>query len=70
MNIKRGDLVEATTASKGIVRMRALGRPMQGYDFPVVWLCTEDEWARATAAHEEPDGIAWPLDAIHELATT
>lgn len=69
MKIERGDLVEATTASKSIVRMRALGQPMQGYDFPVVWLCTEDEWVRATSVNEEPDGIAWPLDAVRELAT-
>ena len=70
MKIERGDLVDATTASGLTVQMRAIGKPMQGHDFPVVWLCTQDEWDRAAALGDEPDGIPWPLDAVHELATT
>jgi hypothetical protein len=70
MNIQRGDLVDATTAGGGVVRMRALGTPTQGHNFPVVWVCTQDEWDRAAATGDDPDGLPWPLDAVHELATT
>ncbi len=41
---------------------------MQGHNFPVVWVCTQPEWDRAISANDEPDGIPWPLDAVHELA--
>jgi hypothetical protein len=63
-------LVDATTASGAIVRMRALGGPTKGRDFPVVWLCTEHEWDRAQAVGDEPDGIPWPLEAVRDLAAT
>jgi hypothetical protein len=68
MKIERGNLVDVTTASGSVVRMRAMNGPVQGHDFPVVWVCTEGEWDRASAAGEEPDGIPWPLDAVSELA--
>lgn len=68
MKIQPGDLVDATTASGTIIRMRAIGKPMQGHDFPIVWLCTEAEWNRAVSANDDPDGIPWPLDAVRELA--
>ncbi len=50
--------------------MRALGRPIQGRDFPVVWVCTDNEWERANAAGDDPDGLPWPLDAVHQLVAT
>lgn len=68
MAITRGDVVEATTAGGGLVRMRALGSPMQGQDFPVLWVCTEEEWERATTEGDDPDGLPWPVTAIGELA--
>jgi len=67
MAIERGILVEVTTAGGDRVRMRALGRPQRGRDFPVLWVCTEEEYVVATEADEEPDGLPWPLDAVHEL---
>lgn len=67
MAITRGDVVEATTAGGEQVRMRALGAPTQGYDFPVLWVCTEQEWRRAQVANDEPDGLPWPITAISEL---
>lgn len=64
MAIEAGMLVEAMTASGTTVRMRATGQPVQGRDFPVVWVCTEEEW---DAAPGEIAGIPWPLDSVHEL---
>lgn len=62
--------MDATTASGATVRMRALGGPVRGHDFPVVWLCTEKEWERADTTGDDPDGIPWPLEAVHQLAAT
>lgn len=67
MAIRVGDRVEVTTADGEQVVMRALGGPMQGRDFPVVWVCTEDEYMRAERDKDEPDGLPWPLNALREL---
>lgn len=64
MSIEPGVLVEATTASGEVVRMRAIGAPTQGRDFPVVWVCTEDEYEQALTMAREPDGLPWPLEAV------
>ncbi len=47
--------------------MRAMGQPMRGRDFPVLWVCTEDEWDRANATDDEPNGIPWPVENVAEL---
>jgi len=67
MAIEQGTVVEVTTASGERVRMRALGRPQRGRDFPVLWVCTEDEYALASETDHEADGLPWPLDAVSEL---
>lgn len=67
MAIERGTIVEAVTASGETLAMRALGGPIQGHDFPVLWVCTEQEWARSAAAHDDADGLPWPVEAIKEL---
>jgi hypothetical protein len=64
MSIEPGTLVEATTASGTKVLMRAVGSPTRGRDFPVVWVCTEQEYERAHAEGDEPDALPWPLDAL------
>jgi hypothetical protein len=66
MTIERGTIVEATTARGNVVQLRALGGPVRGFDFPVVWVCTEEEYRRSTEANDEPDGLPWPLDALGE----
>lgn len=68
MTISRGDIVEATTASGTVVALRALGAPVQGRDFPVVWVCTEDEWRRVQEHGDEADGLPWPLDALRQMS--
>lgn len=64
MTIEPGMLLEATTASGSVVLMRATGRPEKGRDFPVVWVCTEEEYERSQEAGDEPDALPWPLSAI------
>jgi hypothetical protein len=66
--IERGDLVEAITARGDVVRMRALGAPIMGRDFPVLWVCTEEEWSRSQSVDDEADGLPWPFEDIKELS--
>lgn len=66
MTIQRGTILEATTASGSTVLVRALDKPIRGRDFPVVWVCTPEEWDRAVLTAEEPDGLPWPLNAVME----
>ncbi len=69
MDIKRDDVVEVTTASRGTARMRALSATTMGMDFLVVWVCTDAEYERARQAGEEPKGIPWPANAVRALET-
>ena len=64
MAIEPGTLLEATTATGDTVLLRAISHPGKGRDFPVVWVCTEEEYERARGAGDKPDGIPWPLDAV------
>lgn len=66
MAINAGDHIRARTAAGTTVQLRAVGSPMRGRDFPVVWVCTEDEWNRSQATGVEPDSLPWPLDAVLE----
>lgn len=67
MDIEPGALLEARTAEGSYVRLRAVGRPTRGRDFPVVWVCTEEEYERAIASNDAPDALPWPLDAVTVL---
>ena len=69
MAIEEGSRLEAVTASGELVQMRAIGAPVRGRDFPVVWVCTEQEYNRAQANGGHPKAIPWPLDAVRELGS-
>ena len=63
-----GSRVEAVTASGATVLMRATSPPVRGRDFPVVWLCTEEEWAATPHQHlREPWGVPWPLRHLRQI---
>lgn len=67
MEIEAGTLLEVITASGESAHMRALGAPVRGRDFPVVWVCTEEEYTAARLHDERSAGIPWPLDAVRPL---
>ena len=67
MNIQPGARVSARTAFNEVVFMVAVSGPQAGLAFPVVWVCSQDEFDRATTAGDEPDAIAWPLDAVEVM---
>lgn len=66
MAIEAGALVEVVTASGKTARMRAVGAPSEGRDFPVLWVCTEEEFEQA-GPDGHVEGIPWPLDAVREV---
>jgi len=67
MEIRAGTLLECETAGGGHARMVALGSVIQGYDFPVVWVCTQEEYARAQQTEDKPDGLPWPSSSVRVL---
>jgi hypothetical protein len=38
-----------------------------GEDFMVVRVCTEDEWASATAEGREPQSTPWPVEDVRSV---
>lgn len=64
MEIQPGVRLQVVTASDATVTMRALSRPVKGRDFPIVWVCTEDEYENALADGGDAEGIPWPLSAV------
>ena len=69
MEIEPGMVLTVTTAGGGTARMRAIAPPQQGDDFPVVWVCTDEEYERAEAEGAEAEGVPWPLSAVRETVT-
>ncbi len=66
--IRVGDLVVARNALGAENERRAASGVIEGWDFPVVWVCTEEEWFRAAAEGESPEAIPFPADDVRLLA--
>ena len=64
MEIKPGDLLTVRTATGKSLSRRAVTGVQPGSSFPVVWVCTDEEWNRALAEGREPQSIPWPVDAV------
>lgn len=58
--ISTGDRVVVQTADKREVRRIAVSTVVQGGDFPVVWVCSDDEWSAAQKEGRAPNAIPWP----------
>jgi len=69
MPIVRGTVLEARTASGATIRVRALAAPTRGKNFPLVWVCLEEEYDQM-APDAQYDAIPWPLDAVSVLERT
>ena len=65
--IKAGSRVMVRAADGERLERRATTGIEPGYDFPIVWVCKEDEWARARADGREPEAMPWPAADV-ELA--
>lgn len=67
--IRPGDRVAARNAFGHDNERRAVTGVVAGEDFPVVWVCAEDEWLAAQEAAREPEGVPWPVEDVHLLAS-
>jgi hypothetical protein len=65
MAVAAGDRVTARSWA-GEFERRAITGVVKGRDFPVVWICTSEEWEAAKAEHREPVGLPWPAEDVAE----
>ncbi|HEX9774228.1 MAG TPA: hypothetical protein VGB83_01420 [Actinomycetota bacterium] len=64
-DIAPGEIVVAINAFGERHPRRALtGIESEGHDFPVVWLCSEEEWQDALREGRDPEGIPWPAEDV------
>jgi hypothetical protein len=66
-SFQTGDQVEAVDVEGERLRRRALGGVVDGVDFPVVWVCREEEWHAARREGREPEGVPWPAEDVHPM---
>jgi hypothetical protein len=62
--IEPGSRVLARSAFDELLERRALTGVQPGHDFPVVWVCSEEEWQDAQAEGREPEGLPWPAEDV------
>lgn len=63
-SIQPGQHVLARSMSGELLERIAITGVMEGDDFPVVWVCREEEWQAAQAENREPDGLPWPAEDV------
>jgi hypothetical protein len=64
-----GDHVEVIDAEGERLSRRALSGIVDGEDFPVVWVCREEEWTAAKREGREPEGVPWPAEDVSDPVT-
>lgn len=62
--IEPGSRIEARTADNRTIQRRALSGVVDGLDFPVVWLCTDEEWEAAQRDGRDPNVVPWPAEDV------
>ena len=62
--IEPGLVVVARDAEGEELPRRALTGVVDGHDFPVVWVCREEEWTEAEQEHRKPEGVPWPAEDV------
>lgn len=66
--IQYGTPVEILTAYGDHMLMRALDKPVRPGKFPVVLICSEEEFERSEREGTEPDSQYWPLEDLRPLS--
>ena len=62
--IEPGSRVLARSAFDELLERRAITGVQPGHDFPVVWVCSEEEWQGAHSEGREPEGLPWPAKHV------
>lgn len=64
VQIAPGAYVSARDALGRDLKRRAVTPITKGHEFPVVWVCGEEEWDLAKAEGREPDAVPWPAEDV------
>jgi hypothetical protein len=67
-HIERGSEVVVRDVVGDLLPRRAISEVEMGHDFPVVWVCKDEEWAAAEAEGREPEGVPWPAEDVSLLS--
>jgi hypothetical protein len=62
--IEPGSRVLARSAFDELLERRAVTGVQPGHDFPVVWVCSEEEWQGAQSEGRHPEGLPWPAEDV------
>lgn len=62
--IFEGNRVIVRSADDRRLPRRAVTGIVQGDDFPVVWVCREEEWVSARAENRAPEAVPWPAEDV------
>lgn len=64
MDFEPGSPVRVRSATGELLARRAITGIVKGQDFPVVWVCREDEWEAAQSESRDPIAVPWPAEAV------
>lgn len=63
--VERGMRVQVRTADGLELPRRAVsGVEIEGHDFPIVWVTTEEEWDGAAGNGHQPEARPWPAEDV------
>ena len=63
-SIQPGMVVAVETALGQQLSRRAISGIVPGHEFPVVWVCREEEWEAAQRESREPEGVPFPAEDV------
>jgi hypothetical protein len=66
--IESGAQVIVRDARGQTLSRRAITGVVPGHDFPIVWVCKEEEWLAAQSEGREPEGVPWPAEDVTAVA--
>lgn len=64
VTVHKGEKVVVVTADNRAVERRAVSEVVAGANFPVVWVCLEEEWDKARRENRPPSGLPWPAESV------
>jgi hypothetical protein len=65
--IQPGVKVHAQARDGQLLERTAMTGVIDGDDFPVVWVCRDEEWDVSQREGREPEGLPWPVDSVRVL---
>jgi len=67
--LEPGSQVTARSAFGNLLQKRVVRGPDTSGSFPVVWVCSLEEWEEARDKGRAPIGTPWPVEDVSEHET-